>query len=75
MHEAGAKFGGIALVHHDGFLLWDSKVSRWNAKNMGPKRDVYGEIAKAVSEYPDMKLAAYFPPRTYLRLGVWSNAR
>ena len=31
MHEAGAKFGGICLVHHDGFLLWDSKVNRWNS--------------------------------------------
>ena len=48
MHEAGAKFGGICLVHHDGFLLWDSKVSQWNSKQMGPKRDVYGEIAAAV---------------------------
>ncbi|MEH6550588.1 MAG: alpha-L-fucosidase [Pseudomonadales bacterium] len=60
MHGAGAKFGGIALVHHDGFLLWDSKVSRWNAKNMGPKRNIYGEIAEAVGKYPDMKLAATF---------------
>ena len=31
-------------VHHDGFLLWDSKVNRWNAGNMGPKRDFYGEL-------------------------------
>jgi len=60
MHEAGAKFGGICLVHHDGFLLWDSKVNRWNAKNMGPKRDVYGEIAGAVRKYDDMKLLATF---------------
>ncbi len=60
MNEAGAKFGGIALVHHDGFLLWDSKYSRWNAKNMGPKKDIYGEIAAEVAKYPDMKLAATF---------------
>ena len=60
MHEAGAKFGGICLVHHDGFLLWDSKVNRWNAKNMGPKRDIYGEIAQAVRKYEDMKLLATF---------------
>ncbi|WOH35703.1 alpha-L-fucosidase [Thalassotalea fonticola] len=58
MHDAGAKFAGISIVHHDGFLLWDSKVSRWNSKQMGPKRDVYGEIAEAVREYPDMKLVA-----------------
>lgn len=60
MHEAGAKFGGICLVHHDGFLLWDSKHSRWNSKNMGPKRDIYGEIAQAVRKYDDMKLLATF---------------
>lgn len=58
MAEAGAKFGGISVVHHDGFLLWDSKVSRWNAKQMGPKRDIYGEIAQAVRAQPDMKLVA-----------------
>lgn len=60
MHEAGAKFGGICLVHHDGFCLWDSKYTRWNSKNMGPKRDIYGEIAKAVRKYDDMKLLATF---------------
>lgn len=60
MHEAGAKFGGICLVHHDGFLLWDSKVNRWNSANMGPKRDIYGEIAAAVRKYDDMKLLATF---------------
>ncbi len=57
MHNAGAKFAGISVVHHDGFLLWDSKVSRWNAKEMGPKRDIYGEIAEAVRDN-DMKLVA-----------------
>ncbi|MEO1993242.1 MAG: alpha-L-fucosidase [Pirellulales bacterium] len=60
MHEAGAKFGGICVVHHDSFLLWDSQVSRWNAAAMGPKRDVYGEIAAAVRRYEDMKLLATF---------------
>jgi len=60
MHEAGAKFGGICLVHHDGFLLWGSEVNRWNSANMGPKRDIYGEIAAAVRKHDDMKLLATF---------------
>ncbi|MBI9017311.1 MAG: alpha-L-fucosidase [Phycisphaerae bacterium] len=60
MHEAGAKFGGICLVHHDGFCLWDSKYTKYNSKDMGPKRDIYGEIAKAVRKYDDMKLLATF---------------
>ena len=59
MKGAGAKFGGICVVHHDGFCLWDSKATRWNSKNMGPKRDIFGEIAKAVKK-EDMKLLATF---------------
>ena len=59
MKDAGAKFGGICVVHHDGFLLWDSEVNRWNSRNMGPKRDIYGEIAQAVRKQ-GLKLAATF---------------
>ncbi len=47
---SGAKFGGISLVHHDGFLLWDCELNRWNAKNMGPKRDLYGELVAALRD-------------------------
>lgn len=45
--KAGAKFAGPVASHHDGYLLWDSKVSRWNSKQIGPGRDVAGELAKA----------------------------
>ena len=46
--RSGAKYAGIATVHHDGFLLWDSEISRWNAADMGPKRDVYGDLIAAI---------------------------
>jgi alpha-L-fucosidase len=29
-------------VHHDNFDMWNSKHQRWNAANMGPKKDVVG---------------------------------
>jgi len=48
IEASGAKYAGMAVVHHDGFLLWDSQISRWNAKQMGPKRDVYGELVTAL---------------------------
>jgi alpha-L-fucosidase len=48
IEASGARYAGLAVVHHDGFLLWDSKVSRWNAKQMGPKRDVYGDLVAAL---------------------------
>jgi len=79
MADGGAKFGGICVVHHDGFLLWDSKVNRWNSMNMGPKRDIFGEITKAVRARGDMKLAATFHHgRTYGfatggKLDIWTE--
>lgn len=48
LKEAGAQFAGPVAEHHDGFSMWDSKVNRWNAKNMGPKRDIVGELEKAI---------------------------
>ncbi len=58
--KSGARFAGIAVVHHDGFLLWDSDVSRWCAGKMGPKRDLYGELVAALRRKPDMKIIATF---------------
>ena len=48
IEASGARYAGLAVVHHDGFLLWDSAVSKWNAKQMGPKRDLYGELVAAL---------------------------
>jgi len=48
--KAGAKFAGPVAEHHDGFSMWDSKVTPWNAKNMGPMKDITGELKKAISD-------------------------
>jgi alpha-L-fucosidase len=45
--DAGARFLLIQGVHHDNFDLWDSKYQPWNSVNVGPKRDLIGEWAKA----------------------------
>jgi alpha-L-fucosidase len=46
-HDAGARFLLIQGVHHDNFDLWNSKYQPWNSVNVGPKRDLIGEWAKA----------------------------
>lgn len=46
--EAGARFAGPVAEHHDGFSMWASRVNPWNAKDMGPKRDLVGELEKAI---------------------------
>lgn len=38
--RAGAKYLSPRAVHHDNFVLWDSKHHHWNAVAMGPKRDI-----------------------------------
>jgi len=40
--KVGAKYFVSMGSHHDNFYLWDSKIHRWNAVNMGPKKDVVG---------------------------------
>lgn len=45
--ESGAKYVMPVCEHHDGFAMYDTQFNRWNAKNMGPKRDVAGEIKTA----------------------------
>ncbi len=46
--KAGAKYVIPTAEHHDGFALWDSKLTRWDAMDMGPHRDLIGDLAKAV---------------------------
>ena len=45
--QAGARFVVPVAEHHDGFSMYDSAINPWNAKRMGPKRDVIGELAAA----------------------------
>ncbi len=62
---SGARYAGMAVVHHDGFLLWDSAISRWNAKQMGPKRDVYGELVAALRKRGLKTIATEHHIRTF----------
>lgn len=57
--QAGAKFAGPVAEHHDGFSMWDSEVTPWNAADMGPKKDILGELFKSL-EKRDLKTIATF---------------
>ena len=46
--EVGARYVVLTAEHHDGWANWDSKLTPWNAVNMGPKTDLVGDLGIAV---------------------------
>ncbi|GAC1442727.1 MAG: alpha-L-fucosidase [Sediminibacterium sp.] len=56
--QSGAKYIVLTSKHHDGFCLWPSQTANktwgfpWNAADIGPKRDLLGELFKAVRKTP-----------------------
>ncbi len=48
--KTGAKYFVSMGSHHDNFFLWNSKINRWNAVNMGPKKDVVGMWQEAAKK-------------------------
>ncbi|KAF2355646.1 Glycoside hydrolase family 29 [Trinorchestia longiramus] len=50
-NAAGANYVVLTSKHHEGFTNWPSKVSwNWNSMDLGPKRDLVGELATAIRE-------------------------
>lgn len=48
--------GGCAVIvpvaeHHDGFQMYKSEVSKWNAYDMGPHKDIVGELSESAHRH------------------------
>ena len=49
--RAGAKYVVLTSKHHEGFTLWPSEQSwNWNSMDIGPHRDLCGDLSNAVKE-------------------------
>ena len=48
--KAGAKYVVPVAEHHDGFQMYKSALSKWNAFEMGPHRDILGELAAEIKK-------------------------
>ena len=60
----GMKYAVLTTRHHDGFSLWDSYANPYNAKNLGPGRDLvrpYVEAFRAAG----LKVGLYYSPASW----------
>lgn len=48
--KTGAKYFVSMGSHHDDFFLWNSRIHKWNAVNMGPHKDVVGTWQEAAKK-------------------------
>jgi alpha-L-fucosidase len=57
---ARIKYIVLTSKHHEGFTNWPSKVSwNWNAMDVGPKRDLVGDLAAAIRNRTDIHFGLY----------------
>ena len=55
--QSGARYVMPVSEHHDGFAMYDTDFNSWNSVNMGPRRDVMGELRSAC-EKQDLQFCA-----------------
>lgn len=72
IETSGAKYVVLTSKHHDGFALWPSKEASkdrgfpWNAAEVGPKRDLLGDLFTALRK-------TSVKPGMYYSLYEWYN--
>jgi len=71
--KAGARFAGPVAEHHDGFSMWDTKYSEWNAARMGPKRDIVGELSRAIKKRGMKFVTAFHHAENWYFFPVWDK--
>ena len=63
--QSGARYVALTSKHHDGFALFHSPEANrhwgqpWNAVDIGPRRDLLGDLGKAVRE-AGLKMGFYY---------------
>lgn len=57
---SGARYVVLTAKHHEGFCNWPSPTAwNWNAMDVGPKRDLVGDLAAAIRNRTDLEFGVY----------------
>jgi alpha-L-fucosidase len=58
--RAGARYIVLVSKHHDGYALWPSRYApNWNSMEVGPGRDLVGELTEAVRK-AGLRMGLYY---------------
>lgn len=57
--RTGMKYVVLTARHHDGFALWDTQTTDFNAVQLGPKKDLVKEFVEAIRA-EGLKVGLYF---------------
>jgi alpha-L-fucosidase len=57
--EAGAKYVVLTAKHHDGFCLWDSKLTDYTSMHTPARRDLIAEYAEALRRH-GLRVGLYY---------------
>lgn len=57
--DAGMKYVILTAKHHDGFCLWDSKLTDYDVASSPNKTDVVAALAKSCKKY-DIQMGLYY---------------
>jgi alpha-L-fucosidase len=73
VQESGAKYAGTCAVHHDGYLMWDSKVTDFCAGKTGAKKDLIGKLFKELEKRDIKTIASFHHARTKKFFDGWKK--
>lgn len=71
--RSGARYVVLTSKHHDGYCLWPSASpysKGWNSMDVGPKRDLVGELSTAVRN-EGLKMGLYYSIIEWER--IWTH--
>ena len=55
----------LTAGHHDGWANWDSELTPWNAMDKDARRDLVGDLSKALKK-KGLKFASYYHRERYM---------
>ncbi|KAL7579798.1 hypothetical protein ACA910_021932 [Epithemia clementina (nom. ined.)] len=75
--RSGAQYVVLTSKHHEGYCMWDSTdiatTWQWNVMDVGPRRDLLGELAQAVKKETSPHTGRFIKFGVYHSLYEWFN--